>query len=185
MSRESDTSPRRRRRRRRQQRRDELTPDQRAARLKERVYVTFAALAVVLALRGHVEGLTAGKAATTLVITVGGTLLAVLVAELVSHVVVHGALPTRAEGRHMVGVVASAGGVVVLPLVFLWCAGRGAWTVEGALTASTTALLVSLGVVGYVAVRRVAVPAWQKWLLLLAEVALGAAVVGLEVLAHG
>ncbi|MFE6967984.1 hypothetical protein [Isoptericola sp. NPDC057653] len=179
MSRASEARERRRRRR------EQLTPDQRADRLKERVYVTFAALAVVLALRGHVEGLEAGRAALTLVITVGGTLLAVFLADFVSHVVVHGALPTRAERRHMLGVVSSAGGVVVLPLVFLWLAGRGAWTVAGALTASTVALIVSLGLVGYVAVRVVALPWWQKWLLLLTEVALGLAVVGLEVLAHG
>lgn len=179
MSRRSDSRERRRRRR------DQLTPDQRADRLKERVYVTFAALAVVLALRGHVEGLMPGRAATTLVITVGGTLLAVFLADLVSHVVVHNHLPTRAESRHMVGVVSSAGGVVVLPLVFLGAAASGAWTTAGALTASTSALVASLGLVGYVAVRRAAIPTWQKWLLLLAEVVLGVVVVGLEVLAHG
>lgn len=173
------------RRERRRRRRDALSADERADRLKERVYVTFAALAVVLALRGHVEGLGPGRAAGTLVVTVGGTLLAVLVAEFLAHVVVHGALPTRAQARQMAGVVSGAGGVVVLPFVFLWLAARGVWSVAGALTGSTVALVLSLGVVAYAAVRRVALPPWQKWMLLLAEVVLGVAVVAVEVLAHG
>jgi hypothetical protein len=158
-------------------------PEDRAERLKERVYVTFAALAVVLTLRTHEIG--AGTAATTLLITVGGTLLAVLLADVVSHLAVHAALPTRAEARHMVGVCTGALGVLALPMVFLGVAVSGAWPVAGALRASTIALVASLGVVGWLAVRRVALPRWQKLAVLAAEVALGVAVVGLELLAHG
>lgn len=158
-------------------------PQERAERLKERVYVTFAALAVVLTLRTH--EVSAGTAATTLLITVGGTLLAVLLADVVSHLAVHAALPTPAEARHMVGVCTGALGVLVLPMVFLGVAGSGAWPVDGALRASTIALVASLGVVGWLAVRRVALPGRQKLAVLAAEVALGVAVVGLELLAHG
>ena len=50
---------------------------------------------------------------------------------------------------------------------------------------ATIALLVALGVVAFLAVRRVRIPGWQKVLVLLAEVVLGAAVIGLELLAHG
>ncbi|MCG7288097.1 hypothetical protein MHY85_19235 [Cellulomonas sp. ACRRI] len=160
------------------------TPGERADRLKERVYVTFAALAVVLTLRSHGD-VTAGVAATTLLITVGGTLLAVLLADMVSHIAVHAALPTAAEARHMVAVCTGALGVLVLPMVFVGVAATGSWTVDGALRASTIALVASLGVVGWLAVRRVALPGWQKLLVLVAEVALGAAVVALELLAHG
>jgi len=160
------------------------TPAERADRLKERVYVTFAALAVVLTLRSHGD-VTAGVAATTLLITVGGTLLAVLLADVVSHIAVHAALPTAAEARHMVAVCTGALGVLVLPMIFVGVAASGSWTVDGALRASTIALVASLGVVGWLAVRRVALPAWQKVLVLVAEVALGVAVVALELLAHG
>lgn len=159
------------------------TPEERADRLKERVYVTFAALAVVLTLRSHGD-VTAGVAATTLLITVGGTLLAVLLADVVSHIAVHAALPTAAEARHMVAVCTGALGVLVLPMIFVGVAASGSWTVDGALRASTIALVASLGVVGWLAVRRVALPGWQKLLVLVAEVALGVAVVGLELLAH-
>lgn len=160
------------------------TPEERADRLKERVYVTFAALAVVLTLRSHGE-VTAGVAATTLLITVGGTLLAVLLADVVSHIAVHAALPTAAEARHMVAVCTGALGVLVLPMLFVGLAASGTWTVDGALRASTIALVASLGVVGWLAVRRVALPGWQKLIVLVAEVALGVAVVALELLAHG
>ena len=160
------------------------TPAERADRLKERVYVTFAALAVVLTLRSHGD-VTAGVAATTLLITVGGTLLAVLLADVVSHIAVHAALPTAAEARHMVAVCTGALGVLVLPMIFVGIAASGAWTVDGALRASTIALVASLGVVGWLAVRRVALPPWQKLLVLVAVVALGVAVVALELLAHG
>ncbi|WP_454050016.1 hypothetical protein [Cellulomonas sp. Marseille-Q8402] len=161
------------------------TPQERADRLKERVYVTFAALAVVITLRSHGEETTAAVAATTLLITVGGTLLAVLLADVVSHLAVHAALPSAAEARHMVAVCTGALGVLVLPMIFLAFAGAGSWEVDAALRASTIALVVSLGVVARIAVRRIAVPRWQKLLVLVAVVALGFAVVGLELLAHG
>lgn len=166
--------------------RAESTPEERAAQLKERVYVTFAALAVVLTLRSHGEEVSAGVAATTLLITVGGTLLAVLLADIVSHLVAHAAVPTAAEARHMVATCTQALGVLVLPMVFLAVAGaEGGWSVEGALRASTIALVASLGAVGWLAVRRVALPGWQKLVVLVAEIVLGIAVVALELLAHG
>ncbi|HEY0216646.1 MAG TPA: hypothetical protein VGC57_09660 [Cellulomonas sp.] len=160
------------------------TPEERAERLKERVYVTFAALAVVLTMGSHVEEITTGEATTTLLITVGGTLLAVLVADVVSHMVVHAALPVGAELRHMLRVSVGSIGAIGVPLVFLGVAAVGAWPVASALRASTIALLATLGAFGWAAVRRVPLPGWQRLVLLLAEVALGAAVVGLELLAH-
>jgi hypothetical protein len=166
-------------------RRQQDSPDALAARLKERIYVTFTALAVVLALRSHSEGLSPAAVATTLGITVAGTLLAVFVADLVSHIAVHAHLPTAAEFRHMVSVVLGATTAVLLPFVFIGVAALGAWTVDGALRASMIALLAALGVVGWLAVRRVRLPFWQKLLVLGAEVALGAAVIALELLAHG
>jgi len=160
-------------------------PDARAARLKERIYVTFTSLAVVLALRAHTEGLTPAAVATTLGITVAGTLLAVFVADLVSHIAVHAHLPTATELRHMIAVVAGAATAILLPFAFVGVAALGYWSVESSLLASMIALLAALGVVGWLAVRRVRLPFWQKALVLGAEVVLGAAVIGLELLAHG
>ncbi|BDI24046.1 hypothetical protein [Herbiconiux sp. L3-i23] len=157
----------------------------RAERLKERVYITFTALAVVLALRSHADELTAGSAALTLVISVVGALLAILVADFVSHLVAHGSLPSAGEVRHMLQVAFGALGAAVLPLIFMALAGFDIWTVDGALRASSIALITTLGVGGFLAVRRVRIPGWQKLLVLGVEVALGVLVVALELLAHG
>lgn len=61
---------------------------------------------------------------------------------------------TAATARVCVG----AFGALVLPLVFVLLAGAGVWGVETALRAATIALLVALGVVAFLAVRRVQIP---------------------------
>jgi hypothetical protein len=160
------------------------TPEQRAEVLKERIYVTFTSLAVVMALSSHADELTPGAAAVTLLIAVGGTLLAVFVADLVAHIAVHTALPDRTELFHMISVSTRALAVIVLPMIFVGLAGAGVWGVGAALRASTIALIVSLVGIGYVAVRRVRLPLGQRLIVLFAEFGLGIAVVLLELLAH-
>lgn len=160
-----------------------LTPQENAERLKERVYITFAALAVVLALGSDGHG-DAGSAARTLFVTVLGTLLAVLVADWVSHIAVHQHLPTAKELRHMVGVSLGAMTAVAVPLMLVTIAAFGGMPLAAALRASTIVLIVALGAVGYLAVRRVKLPLWQKAVVLLSEVAVGLIVVALEVSAH-
>jgi len=156
----------------------------RAALLKERIYLTFAALAVVLTLasHGHVR---AGEAALTLLVTVFGTLSAVFTADLISHIVAHGRMMTRSELRHAVGTSFGALGAVTLPFAFLGVAGLGAWPVERALHAGAIALVVSLVALGWIAVRRIPLTWWQRLVALGAEAALGLCVIGLQLLAHG
>lgn len=156
----------------------------RAESLKERIYVTFTSLAVLLTLQTHASETTTGAAALTLLIAVVGTLLAVFVADLLSHLTVHAKLPTASELRHMVGVSIGSIGVVVLPMVFLGLARIEVWSIETALLAAVAVQLATLAFVGFLAVRRIALPAWQKLMVLLAEVVLGLAVIGLELLAH-
>ena len=159
-------------------------PERRAERLKERIYVTFTSLAVVIALGSRGEELTAGAIAITLLITVLGTLLAVFVADLVAHIVVHAAMPAREELSHMIRVSSSSFGVLVLPMIFIGLAAVGIWEVRGALRASTIALTATLIVIGYLAARRVQLPMRSRLVILFAEFGLGVAVVALEVLAH-
>lgn len=159
------------------------TREIRAARLKERIYVTFVALAVVLTLRSHhVE---APEAILTLLVTVLGTLLAVFVADLTAHVVVHERGLTRHELN--VALLSSFGalGAVALPFLFLLLALLGVWETDGALAASFVALLVSLILSGWVAIRHLQLTWWQRLFALLGEAVLGLAVVGLQLLAHG
>ena len=157
---------------------------QRAEVLKERIYITFTSLAIVLALSSHADELSSGSVATTLLIGVSGTLLAVFVADLVAHIAVHAQLPNRAELAHMVSVSTRALGVVVLPLVFVGLAAAGVWDVPLALRASTIVLIVSLIAIGYLAAHRVRLRLSQRLIVLFAEFVLGVAVVLLEVLAH-
>lgn len=163
---------------------DESERSARADHLKERIYLTFAALAVVITLstHGHVS---AGEAATTLIVTVMGTLLAVFTADLISHIVVHGSLFTRPELKHAISSSFGALGTVALPFLFIGLSALGVWAVSGALHASAIALLGSLIVVAWIAVRRIPLTWYQRIVALGAETILGLAVIGLQVLAHG
>jgi hypothetical protein len=108
----------------------------------------------------------------------------VFTADFVSHLVVHALMPTRRELRHMLRVSLGAFGAVILPMVFIGLAGAEVWTLAQALRASTIALLVTLGAIGFLAVRRVRMSAGKKLMVLVAEVALGVLVVSLELLVH-
>ena len=68
-----------------------------------------------MALQSHAES--AARATVTLLIAVVGTLLAVFVADIVSHLAVHAALPTSRELRHMLRVSFGSLGALALPFV--------------------------------------------------------------------
>src|SRR6478609_2746128 len=65
-------------------------------RLRERIYVTFTALAILMAMNSHGEALDSPTVLWTLVISVIGVLLAGLASDLVSHMIVHNTLPSAA-----------------------------------------------------------------------------------------
>src|SRR3954454_15418576 len=159
--------------------------DARAARLKEGIYLTFTSLAVVLVLGTHSEGVAPLQALTTLLIAVTGTLLAVLLADLVAHLAVRAAMPSGEEFTHMLRVSVGALAALLVPIASLALAVLGFWSLESALTAATLALLVLLIVVGYFAIRRVPMPTRDRVVVLVAAAVLGGAVVLLELLAHG
>ncbi len=162
---------------------DAAVRELRAERLKERIYLTFAALAVILALGGHPPG-DAGDVALTLLVTISGTLLAIFVADLVSHMLVQQRAMNRVEVAHAVVTSFGALPAVTLPFAFLGAAGLGWWELATALQAAATALIAALVVIGWVAVRRTSMPWWSRLLALGAEALLGLAVVGLQALAH-
>ncbi|MGT2426439.1 hypothetical protein [Amnibacterium kyonggiense] len=158
--------------------------EQRAAQLKERVYITFTALAVTMALLADAAHETVGRSAATLTVTVVGTLLAVFVADYIAHITAHEALPSRSELQHLVIVVLGAAETLVLPLLVIALAAVGALTLEAALTVCVVVLALTLVAAGYLAVRRLRLPIGQRLIVLLAEFVLSAVVVGLELLAH-
>ncbi|MEU1972963.1 hypothetical protein ABZ477_15015 [Microbacterium sp. NPDC019599] len=157
---------------------------ERADRLKERIYLSFAALAVVLAINahGHADPL---DAFLTLLVTVLGTLLAVFVADIISFTVAHERPMNRAEFRHAVSASFGTLGAIAAPFAFLLLAVAGVWEIETALRASAIALIAALVVIGWVAVRRVKLTWWQRLVALGGEAVLALAVIGLQLLAHG
>lgn len=163
---------------------DALTRETIAVRLRERVYVTFASLAVVLTLNAHAEELGAGTAALSLLISALGTVVAAYAADLISHVVVHGDLPDREEGRGMRGASLGAITVIGLPLAALGLAALGLWSVGTALVIGAGVLVATLGLVTWLGVRRAErLSLGQKVLALAGLTVLGLVVVGLKLLA--
>lgn len=153
-------------------------------RLRERIYVGFTALAVLLALSVHADDADAGQAALTLAVTVVGVAIAGLGADLIAHTVAHSAMPGPEEIWQMVRVAAGALLSIVLPLVLIGLSALGLLRLGVALTISEYVLLVTFGVIALVALRRVEVRLWQRVLLVTVMMAIGLFAVVLELLAH-
>jgi hypothetical protein len=165
----------------------ELTEDEKenfAERLRERVYVTFAALAVILTLLAHAHGLTAGTAAGSLTITAVGTVAAAWLAELIAHLAAHGGFPDRKHLGAMTRTSGSALVTILFPLLALLAAGIGWWEVTTALRVGVGVLIGTLVVIAWLGVRRTALP-WPARILALGMLAaLAVGVVALKLLAH-
>lgn len=156
-----------------------------AEALKERVYASFTGLAIVLVQLENVEHVEAPRAAATLLIGIVAITAAGFVADVVAHVAVHGGFPDRAEVGRMLRVSGTAIASAAGPLVVLALAAFGLFDLEPALRAASILYLVTLGLIGLVAVRRTRAEWWKQLVALGALVALGLAVVALQQLAHG
>lgn len=159
-------------------------PEARADALKERIYVTFTSLAVVIALSSHLEAENPGGAATTLALTAFGTVLAVFVADVLAHLTVHGVVPSASEMRHMMSVSFGALTVIVVPLVLLGLAALEVLTLATALLVASVVLIATLGIVTLIAMRRLRLDWWKKGIALAAIVVLGALVLVVEIAVH-
>ena len=157
---------------------------QRSEALKERVYVTFTALAVTIAFERDAEHATIGGAALTLLLTVVGTLLAVFVADVTAHMVRDSSLPSRTELAHFAYVSFGSLGVLLVPMAILGLSALGAIGLAGALRIIAVALVATLIVVTLFAVRRLRVKPWLKILVLAIMAALGLAVLAIELAVH-
>ena len=153
-------------------------------RLRERIYVTFTALAILMAMNSHGEALDSPTVLWTLVISVVGVLLAGLASDLVSHMIVHDTLPSVPEFRHMLAVSSRALGVLVVPLIAVGLAVFDVIPDRTGLIVAITALIVSLAVIAWIAVARTGLSGWRQLAALGVLVALGILVVFLEALVH-
>ena len=146
---------------------------QRSEVLKERVYVTFTALAVIIAYERDAEHASVKGAALTLSLTVLGTLLAVFVADVIAHMVRHSALPSRPQLAHLLYVSLGSLAVLVVPLAILGLSATDVVDLPSALRAIAVALVVSLVVATLFAVRRLRVAVGLKILVLASVTGLG------------
>jgi hypothetical protein len=103
----------------------------------------------------------------------------------VAHVAVHGGFPHRAEVARMLRVSGTAIASAAGPLVVLALAAFGVIDLEIALRIASILYLLTLGLIGLVAVRRTHAEWWKQLLALGALLALGLAVIALQQLAHG
>lgn len=156
-----------------------------AEALKERVYATFTGLAIVLVQHANVEHVTAARATLTLLVGIVAITAAGFVADVIAHLAVHAAFPDGEEVGRMLRISGSAIASAGVPLILLAFAVLGVFELEGALRTASIVYLVTLGLIGYVAVRRTRVAWWKQLTALGALVALGLGVVVLQQLAHG
>ena len=164
--------------------RSELDGQRRSEVLKERVYVTFTALAMTVGFERDAEHTTAGGAGLMLLLTVVGTLLAVFVADVTAHMVRHSSLPSRSELGHLMYVSFGSLSVIVVPFALLGLSALGVIGVSAALRAIAVVLVTTLIGVILFAVRRLKVTPWLKILVLAIMAALGLAVLGIELAVH-
>lgn len=161
------------------------TPEQLVPYLKERVYVSFIGLAVLLGLGVHTSDTEPLTAVTSLLIAAIGAGSAGLVSEVIAHLGVHGHLPKASEFGQLVRVSSGALATVVLPVLVLLLAVAGWIPVETALTVAIAIMALTLGAVGYLAVFRSSLRWWTKLAVFVALVVFGLVVILVQLLAHG
>ena len=171
--------------RRTRENRPERPIDEQVDALQERVYATFTGLAIVLVQHANVEHVTAGRATLTLLVGIVAITAAGFVADVIAHLAVHAAFPDGEEVGRMLRTSGTAIASAGVPLILLALAAFGVFELEGALRAASIVYLVTLGLIGFVAVRRTRVAWWKQLTALGALVALGLGVVLLQQLAHG
>jgi fatty acid desaturase len=166
---------------------DDATDEERREagnRLRERIYATFTALAVLVALSSHAHAPDALTVLWTLIVSVCGVLLAGLASDLVAHMIVHNTLPSAREFRQIVAVAGRALGVIGLPAIVLVLAALGIIDVDLAVTIATVSLIVALAVIALIAVAHTGLSFWKRVIVLAGIVALGVAVLLVEQLVH-
>ena len=157
---------------------------QRSEALKERIYVTFTALAVIIVLERDAEHATVSGAALALLLAVFGTLLAVFVADIIAHMVRESSLPSRTEIGHLAYVSFGSMTVLVVPMAILGLSALEVIELVPALRAISVTLAATLVVVALFAVHRLQVTLGSKILALAIVTALGLAVLATELAVH-
>jgi len=153
------------------------------AYFKERIYATFTGLAILLVVgaEAHTD---ASHALIALVLGVVGIVAAGCIAEVIAHLTVHQHLPDAAEWRMLGRTAAGALSTAIVPAILLLLALFDRMPVGAALRSATIVLLVTLVLIGWLAIRRSSLVWWQQLLTLVTLPAFGGVVILVQVLAH-
>lgn len=149
---------------------------------KERIYATFTGLAILLVVgsSGHPDP---QHATLALILGVIGIVVAGFVADVISHLAVHQHLPTGRDLRILLRIAGGALSTVIVPGILLALAWAGVLDLEAAIRASVIVYIVTLGLVGWFAVRRSLLPWWKQLIVLAGLILLAFAAIGIQILA--
>jgi hypothetical protein len=163
---------------------DDIAVDDFVKYFKERVYATFTGLAIVLVTGAgaHPEARTALIA---LALGVGGIVAAGFVSDVIAHMAVHRTLPAAKDWVLLLRIAGGGLSTAVTPAILLLLGALGVLRDETALTAATVVYIVTLGVIGWLVVRRARLVWWKQLVVLAVLVILGLLVIGIQSLAHG
>lgn len=163
----------------------DVPPEHVAAVLRERIYGAIACLSTLLVLVGHLETVsTPWSAFADVAVATGGLWAASLFADVVAHRVAHG---ERLHGQDAGRTLRASVQILeasFLPLLLLVLAALGAMPLATAVQVGIGVLIVELGLFALLAARRTELPWWQRILIVVVLMALGALVVLVKTLAH-
>ncbi|MFW0794371.1 hypothetical protein AAFP30_11210 [Gordonia sp. CPCC 205515] len=155
------------------------------AYLKERVYVAFTGLAIVLVLYnapGHQDG---AHAFAVLLSGLLGVAVAAFASDVIAHLAVHRHFPHGSELRHLLRSTLGALSTAVVPLILIALAWADVLDLSTALILSAYLYIAILGTVGWLAVRRSHLSGGQKLAAFAMLVALALVVLLIQIFAHG
>lgn len=153
-------------------------------KLRERVYITFTGIAVLLTFSAHPGEAEAWTITLALVIGVLGAVPAGFAADVISALAVDGTFPRGSRMAHVLGVSATGLSTAVVPVLFLVAAGIGLIEVATALLFAVGTMALGLAVVAYAAVARAELPWWAKLAVFVGELLLVGVVIAVKLLAH-
>lgn len=166
-------------------RHEDVTPEHVAAVLRERIYGGIACLSTLLVLvRPADRDSSPWVAVVDVAIAAGGLWAACLLAEHVSHLGAHG---ERLRGTEASTAVRASWQILeasAIPVLLLVISALGGMRYEVALKAGVWVSVITLGLFALLAARRTRLPLWQRVLLVVELLALGALVVLVKTLAH-
>lgn len=159
--------------------------DHAVAVLRERVYGAMGCLATLAALVPYTTDTTSAWARVfDVLLATGGLWAASMLSDWVAHLGVHRSAP---RGRGACRMAQASGQIVaaaVLPVGTLIAAGFGLLSTPTAMWVAMWILVVELGFIALLAVRRARLGLGQKLVTIAAIAGLGALVIGIKILAH-